>query len=75
MTKTFSTIDHEAYEKAQELTKSIKEKLEKTKYEVILNHKQVIMIRDFLESKDGTDRTDEEFDLLDVIVHAQEVKQ
>jgi hypothetical protein len=69
----FFEVNGDAKESIQNFSKNVAEKLEKTKYELILNHKQIVMIKQMIGNKDATDYTEDQSKLLDVLNEAKQL--
>lgn len=73
LSKKFFEINGEAKENIQKFSKDVALQLEKTKYEVILNHKQMITVVSWLENNSPLDDSHFEKELLDVFREAKEI--
>lgn len=73
MSKKFHEVNGEASDTIKKFGADVATQLERTKYQVILNHKQMVMIVSWLEKKKGDlELQPHEKELLDVFSEASQ---
>jgi len=72
--QTFYSINGSAKEEVRKKSVEVARRLELTLYDVRLNHKHIVMITSWLDTFDGTERSKDQQELLELLKKSEVAK-